>query len=366
MIRRYLPKSTQELVYWYERYISPLALIAGFIADNLFLTRRVDLLQTNLLFFTYLTVAGLGIILLNMLETGKIKTMWIVNATPLIPVAVQFAFGGLFSGFLSLYSRSAAFATSWIFVVVVAALLLGNERFTRLYVRFTFQISIYFAVLFSFLIFFLPVVFSQIGPWMFVLSGGVSVVCIALFFGILLRAAPERAKQNWTWSVRAVAGIYIVFNILYFTNAIPPLPLSLRDAGVYHSISHTDTGYELSYEPLPWYQEYLRYNTVFHQVAGEPVYVWSAIFAPTNLTTTVFHDWQRYDDATGKWVTTNSFSYPIVGGRDGGYRGYSVKGDVTPGAWRVRVVTRYGQVIGQVSFTVVGVGTEPALSTTVQ
>ena len=366
MIRRHLPKSIEDLVWWYERFISPFGLIAGFIADNVFLTRRVDLLQTDLVFFFYLTVAGVGIILLNMLETGKIKREWIVNATPLIPVAVQFSFGGLFSGFLSLYSRSAAFATSWIFVIVVAALLLGNERFMRLYVRFTFQISIYFAVLFSFFIFFLPVVFSQIGPWMFVLSGGVSVICIAIFFGILLRVAPERAKQNWTWAVRSVAAIYIVFNILYFTNAIPPLPLSLRDAGVYHSITHTDTGYELMYEPLPWYEQYLRYNTVFHQVRGEPVYVWSVIFAPSNLTTTIFHEWQIYDPQAGKWVTTNTFSYPIVGGRDGGYRGYSVKGDVVPGAWRVRVVTRYGQVIGQVSFTVVEASSTPELSTTTQ
>jgi hypothetical protein len=301
-----------------------------------------------------------------MLETGKIRRAWIVNATPLIPVMVQFAFGGLFSGFLSLYSRSAAFSTSWIFVFVVAALLIGNERFTRFYVRFTFQISIYFAVLFSYMIFFLPVVFGQIGPSMFLLSGGVSVVCIAIFFGVLLRAAPERAKQNWTWAVRSVAGIYIVFNILYFTNAIPPLPLSLRDAGVYHSITHTTAGYELTYEPLLWYQEYLRYNSVFHQVAGEPVYVWSSIFAPTNLATTIYHEWQRYDDTSGRWVTTNSFSYPIIGGRDGGYRGYSVKGDVTPGTWRVRVITTYGQVIGQVSFAVVAVNADPALMTSDQ
>jgi hypothetical protein len=366
MIRRYLPKSVEDLVWWYERYISPIALIAGFLLDHLILLRRIDVLQTYFIFFFYLIVAGLGIVLLNMVETGKIKREWFLRITPLIPVAVQFAFGGLFSGFLSLYSKSATFATSWIFVIVVAALLLGNERFTRLYVRFTFQISIYFAVLFSFFIFFLPVVFRQIGPWMFLLSGVVSILCISLFFWVLWRVAPERVKQNWTWAVRSIAAMTIAFNVLYFTNAIPPLPLSLKDAGVYHSITRTVDGYVLTYEPLPWYASYFRYNTVFHRTPGEPVYVWSAIFAPTNLSTTIFHQWQKYDDVRGEWVITNSFSYPIVGGRDGGYRGYSVKDDATPGAWRVRVLTRYGQVIGQVSFTIIGVPSAPELSTKVQ
>ena len=42
-----------------------------------------------------------------------------------------------------------------------------------------------------------------------------------------------------------------------------------------------------------------------------------------------------------------------MGGRDGGYRGYSVKRDPTAGHWRVNVVTEFGQVIGRVSFEVV-------------
>ena len=91
---------------------------------------------------------------------------------------IQFAFGGLFSGFLSLYSRSASFALSWIFVLVLAFLLLGNERFRKLYVRLSFQIPLYFTVLLSFFAFFLPVVFRSIGPWMFVASGLSAIVVI--------------------------------------------------------------------------------------------------------------------------------------------------------------------------------------------
>src|SRR5690348_4244566 len=111
MIRRYLPKNIRELVHLYERYVSPLSLVAGFIADNLILLRRVDLWTTNALFLFYLILAACGILLINLLETGKLRAKWLVECAPIVPVVVQFAFGGLFSGFLSLYSRSAAYAT---------------------------------------------------------------------------------------------------------------------------------------------------------------------------------------------------------------------------------------------------------------
>ncbi len=353
-------------MHWYERYISPLSLVAGFIADNLILLRRVDLLRSNLLLFFYLAIAAVGIVLINMIESGRIKKEWALSIAPLVPVVVQFAFGGLFSGFLSLYSRSAAYAVSWVFVVVLAAVLLGNERFTRFYTRFPFQIGVYFGVLFSFLIFFLPVVFHRIGPTMFIGSGIVSLVVISILLAVLLRLAPEIVKREQTRTARWIAIIYIVFNVLYFGGAIPPLPLALKDAGVYHKVLHVDTTYQLSYEPVPWYESYLNYNNVFHRAPGEQVYVWTAIFAPSGLSTTILHQWQKYDEAKGQWTTTNIAVFPIVGGRDGGYRGYSVGASVTPGLWRVNVITSYGQIIGRVAFTVEDVDTKVPLSQKIQ
>src|SRR3990167_9955149 len=145
-MRKYLPKSfeMEELTAWYMRYISPLALIGGFFADNLILLRRVDVWTSHALLFSYLLIAALCIIVLNLITTGRIRAPWVLKITPLIPVVAQFAFGGLFSGYLSLYSRSAAFAGSAIFVLLLAALLLGNERFVRFYMRFSFQMSIFF------------------------------------------------------------------------------------------------------------------------------------------------------------------------------------------------------------------------------
>lgn len=365
MARRYFPKDVEQLVLWYQHYISPISLIAGFLSDNLFLTKRVDLLRTNLLLLFYLLVCAFGIVAINMVAAGRVKNLRIVRFAPAISIFVQFAFGGLFSGYLSLYSRSASLATSWIFVIALAALLLGNERFMRWYSLLPFQISLYFGSLFSFLIFYLPVAFHAIGPKMFLLSGGVSVGVITLFIMLLYRLVPEIVKANRTRVARSIAIIYLAFNALYFFNLIPPLPLAIKDAGVYHSVVHESDGtYHLDGEQLPWYEAYLNYNTEFHQAPGDPVYVYTAIFAPNDLSTTIEYEWQH--NVAGKWVTTDTLKFPILGGRDAGYEGYTVKSNVVPGLWRVNVITQYGALIGRVAFSVIAVDTEPTLVETVK
>ncbi len=357
-MRKYLPKSfeMEELAAWYMRYISPLALIAGFFADNLILLRRVDVWTSHALLFSYLVLAALCIVVLNLITTGRIRAAWVLKITPLIPVVAQFAFGGLFSGYLSLYSRSASFPLSWIFVLLVAALLIGNERFVRQYMKFSFQMSMFFAVLFSFLIFFLPVIFRSLGPWMFVASGLVSLGIITLFLRFIGYLMPELLKRERTRIARIIAVIFVIFNILFFSNAIPPLPLALKAAGIYHSVERTQDGvFHLGAESQPWYWEYVPHEVVFHHTPGGIAYAYSAVFAPSGISTVILHEWQRYDAPTGEWLTRATVRYPIIGGRDGGYRGYSFIKDISEGKWRVNVITQYGQLIGRISFTVVDV-----------
>ena len=213
-MRKYLPKDKEELIRWYERYISPLSLIAGFLADNFILLRRVDLWTSNLLLFFYLAVASTGIVLINLIQTGRLRGGFWTTVAPFLPVIAQFSFGGLFSAYVSLYSRSAAFATSWIFVAVLATLLLGNERFTRFYSRFTFQIGILFTVLFSFLIFYVPVVFGRIGPIIFIASGIASLVIMGIFMRMLAILMPAHVSAHRPALIKNIAAIFIIFNAL--------------------------------------------------------------------------------------------------------------------------------------------------------
>jgi len=133
----------------HERYLTPIAFLVGFVIDNITLT-RIDLLFDNVVLFSYLLTAALGIFLFHTLH-GHVFQFSIVNRLiSFLPIVVQFAFGGLFSGFLIFYSRSASFAASWLFILILVGIILGNEKFKRLYAQLSFQIGILYFALFSF------------------------------------------------------------------------------------------------------------------------------------------------------------------------------------------------------------------------
>lgn len=344
-------KGVNEWYRKHERYLSAGALLSGFIIDNLTLT-RIDLLFDNLILLSYLFIAVFGIVVFNLIDTGRLRGRIFEWAAPLFPLLAQFAFGGLFSGYFIFYGRSASILSSWIFVFFLALFLIGNERFKKQYLRFRFQMTIFFVALFSFSIFSIPTLLGAIGPHVFVLSGVVSVGVMALLLRFLGKIMPEKIAATRNSLVASISGIFIVFNILYFANAIPPLPLSLKEIGVYHNVERVESGYRVSYESSPWYKFYRDYNDTFHRTADEAVYVFSSVFAPTSLETKIFHQWQYFDDSLGGWATTGTFGFPIIGGRDGGYRGFSNKTSVSEGRWRVNVITQHGQIVGRVKFRV--------------
>lgn len=340
-----------KLLLRYERYLSPVAFLAGVVIDNLTLT-RIDLWINNLVLFLYLVVALGSIVFVNFYE-GRGGT----HASPLVPLshfAMQFAFGGLFSGYVVYYTRSASFVASWPFVFILLFLLIGNELFKKHYARLGFQMSVFFTALFSFAIFYLPVLFHKIGDDMFLLSGLVSIAAITLLILFFSRLIPERIRAARKVLLVSIGSIYALMNVFYFTNIIPPVPLSLKEIGVYHSVVPAAGGdYSVSYEPdVSGFYWFKKPNSEFHRAPGEPVYVYSSVFAPTDLTTKIFHRWEYYDSTKGRWVKTDEVSFPITGGRDGGYRGYSMKTNLIPGKWRVSVVNGRGQLLGRVVFVV--------------
>jgi hypothetical protein len=345
---------TQEKIqYYYERYerrVSSAAFLFGFIMDNLTL-KRIDLLFENIVLFSYIIIASVSISVMNFWEGGKLRGRFFEIIVPWLPLVMQFAFGGLFSGFVVFYARSASFVISWPFILMLAVLLIGNEFFRKHYQQFTFQISMLFIALFSFFIFFLPVVFKTFGAETFILSGIVSVIGIGMLVRFLQRAQFVSTRKRHV--VRySIVSIYIGMHVLYFTNIIPPIPLALKEVGIYYSVERTFDGYHLQGNDRPWYA-FLQITETIHTVPFDSLSLYSAVFAPTKLTTDIVHEWQYFDEDKDIWITRSRVQFPITGGRDGGYRGYSVKSRVEEGRWRVNVETARGQLLGRKIFQVV-------------
>ncbi len=343
----------KEWYFRYERHAGIAALMFGFVWDNLTLT-RIDLWLDNLILFSYLTIAGASVVLLNLHDAGRIR---IRNAHQLdwwLPLIMQFAFGGIFSGYVVFYSRSGSLVSSWPFILGLAALLIGNEAFRGRYERMIFRMSIFYVALFSFCIFYIPILAKAIGDFVFLLSGAVSLVVfglIVLFLRHKARAYMRGARQRLFLSI---GSIYLAFNVLYFTNIIPPLPLSLKDLDLFYSVTRVSTGgYEVTYEPKTWYEKLPFVPEEYTYIPGTTLYAFSAVFAPTGISTSVRHRWSYFDERTRTWRITSTVGFGIVGGRDGGYRGYSIRNNLTSGKWRVDVVTARGQLLGRKTFYLV-------------
>ena len=355
-----------KLFKWWERYEHHLgvgALVVGFAFD-VFLAKRPDSVIDHVLLLSYLLVAGAVIILLNRREMRRKEAQHSTEPLFLL-LALQFCFGGLASNFLVLYGKSGTFTVDMLFLGFLAALILGNEYLRNRYAQLRFNVGIYYLLILTYCVIAVPVfVTHTIGTWVFLLSGLFSLGAVAGFLFLLSSIVLRGREQAKLFSVASIVlSIFLVFNILYFLNIIPPVPLSLKDIGIYHSLlKKSDGNYTALYEQSPWWQLWRDTNATYTLGAGQSAFCFSSVFAPTNLTVPVYHRWELYSNEKKEWETQSLVAFPISGGREGGYRGYSVKSALTPGQWRCDVETKGGALIGRSDFTVVEAAGTPALS----
>ncbi len=335
----------------HERILSALALFAGFVVDALTL-RRIDNLYENLVFVSYFLIVGFSIVAINYIEAGLYEREWVGRMHPFLLLLIQFAFGGLFSAFSIFYFRSGSLLSSWPFFLIILALLIGNESLRKQYERLILQVSLLFIALFFFMIFAVPVLLDRMGPFIFILSGVMALLVAAGFVYLLWRLAPERVMKSKRALMYSISFIFIAINVLYFLNLIPPIPLSLKHAGVYHSIVRVGGGYAVEEEKQSGLSAFQIFENI-HVKEGGKLYVYSAIFAPNNISTTVVHNWRHFDSVNNRWISLGKIPYTVIGGTDRGYRGYTYNENLREGKWTVNIETERGQVIGRVTFEVV-------------
>lgn len=282
-------KDIKKFFEKYKSHLSAGTLILGFIFDYLTL-KRVDFLTDNLFIVLYLVIAGVCILIINFKEERQLANKFILNIYDFLPFILQFCFGGLFSAFIIFYSKSASLLSSGAFIFILFVLLIGNEFFKERYEKLIFQIGIYFVSLFSFSIYFLPVLIKKMGALVFLGSGFISLVLIGLFIYLISRFSPRRFLEDRNILVFVVAGLFGLINILYFTNIIPPIPLSLKSSGVFHSIEKIANGTYLAVgeDSVVWYERFM--TEVVHLQDTKTVYVFGSVFAPTDLNTKIIHD----------------------------------------------------------------------------
>lgn len=162
-----------------------------------------------------------------------------------------------------------------------------------------------------------------------------------------------RAEIRIKKLIGIILGIYATVNLFYFTNIIPPVPLSLDSGMVAHRVKKENSNYWVTYERDAWYVFWRDHRLKFIRQPGERVFVFASIFAPTKIKKSISHRWKWLNPNTNDWEVIDNTSYEITGGRDAGYRGYTYKDNLKPGLWKVDVITEEGLILGVINFEII-------------
>ncbi len=343
----------------YERYVIPAALIFGFVTDML-MFRYINLYFYFSVLVSHLFFSLLSIVFINIYDSQRISGKFYEYARLVAPFILYYSFGALFSAFVVFYSHGGSILTSWPFIVLLVALMIGNEFFRKYYINPLFQISLYFFALFAFTNLAIAYFLNQIGSLYFITSGAISLLIIGIVVSFLYLKVPKiRAlKKALTF---AIGTIFFSMHFLYFAGFIPPVPLSLKSIGVYH---HIERASQESYRVLGsdksfWDKMFLPTFETYPE--NRSAYVFSSIYALKGMDLKILHEWRYLNESTNKWETFLETSYPMTGGRDEGYRGYSYILNIPPGKWRVNVKSDNGRIIGRTSFQVIEAEKAPDL-----
>lgn len=328
-----------------NRYWLTLAFVGGFVTD-LLLLNRIDDLVDNLILLAYVLLSTTALLLLYVgaaeRAPGKLSRFF----TKWTPTLMQYAFGGLLSGMLIFYGRSGDWIASAPFFLVILAVIFGNELVEKRSDRLVYHISLYFIGLFSYVVLVVPVLTGKMGDGIFILSGVIALMLVTFVVQLLYRVVPNFMQANTKRVIVTIGAVYLGFNALYFLSIIPPIPLSLIDLEIVQSVDRFENGnYRIVYEEQPWYRSVPFVRPVVHPV-GSQIACFASVYAPTRLTTDIYHRWE-YKDEAGKWQEHFRFGYEVSGSNTGGYRGYTELSSFFPGVWRCSVETERGQVLGR-------------------
>jgi hypothetical protein len=342
-------EKTRGVYQKYQRWTPIAFFIAGFIFDA-FMLRRVDELLTIVQQAVYLFISAI-LIRYELLESqrelavpGWFKKIWHYRED-----ALHFLMGTLMNAYTIFYFKSASAITSFVFIVLLAFLLVMNEfgRFGKSQTQV--HVAILSLCLISYFVTLVPIVLGFMGIIPFLIANGVALLVFWLFT-VWVRPLFHENPHDLRKQVQLpFAGILSLFAILYFAHAIPPVPLSVRYMGVYHNVVKEGGNYRLTYSPDQFFWHHG--DQTFRARPGDSIFCFARIFSPTRFKDQLQVRW-LYDDPKRGWQTSDIIALPIVGGREEGFRGFTKKTNYQPGDWRVQIETKDSREIGRLNFTV--------------
>jgi len=339
-----------HLIHKIKHHWQTIAFFCGFLTDVLWMN-QVDSVLDNATLLVYIFLATLSLFLLYAGITQRFGERASGYVQTGASVVMQYAYGGLFSGMMILYGRSGDVLASWPFLIMFASGMIANELLQKREEKLLFNLVSYYIGLFSYLVLGVPIISGYMGPWVFVLCGVVALIYMYGLVKILAWVIPRYLMIHMRYIVFSLLSAFAFLNLLYFTNVIPPIPLSLQEISIVQGVVKfsNPSSYELTYEPIPWWRLDQQVWPVVHPTDTHSIACFTNVYAPVLIKTDIVHVWE-YKDSTGAWKEQFRLAYPISGEARSGYRGYTETTVNRDGLWRCTVETTRGQIIGRQQF----------------
>lgn len=336
-----------EMIRVHGRHMNTLVFLLGFVLDILTLP-RIDHPLVPYIVGGHMAIIG-GSILLDRVLSLRASDRF-EGVQKIFPFLASFSFGAVLSFLLVYYARSSALGASWPFLLLIAGIMFGSEFFRKKLEGLRFYVILYIFLSVLLAILFVPMILGQITPWTFLVAVSAGLLFSSAYLGILFLVTRTETRLILPRTLFFVGGGVALLLASYVLGIMPAIPLVLKEGEVCRRVVHTGDEYLCERDSRAWYEGILA-PRVHTWTPGSPVYFYSAVFTPANLSGTIVHEWQMKDRA-GDWVSVSRIPFQVVGGREGGYRGYTYKESVDEGLWRVVVALGDGRVIGRVPFRI--------------
>lgn len=334
----------------YEKFVPAASFLAGTLFDIATLG-RIDALLSLIQQAVYLLV----VLLLLGVEVREAKAPldlsrhklapWMIKAWHYREEALHFLLGSLLGSFTLFYFRSSSFMGSFVFFIIIAACLVGNEFAAIRKLGLALRTGLFSICLTSYLFCIVPIAWHSIGFWQFLTALALSLLLFGIAYrGIFVRLGNQAVLKKQL--VYPYAGVVAAFLVLYVFRVLPPIPLSLTHIGIYHGVEHVPGGYKVT-SMKPFWRFWETGDQLFRYRKGEKIYCFFSVFSPGGFRDSVKVRW-LYKDGKHGWQPSDAVPVAIAGGRDLGWRGYSFKANYQPGDWQVRIETTDEREIGRI------------------
>ena len=333
------------------KHLLTITFFGGFVVDYIFLPEISVPIYPYIGIF-YIFLVGFGLLLkewqLHLLSVGRGNRTFL----KLSELGTSFAMGSLLSYVFIYYIRSGDIFTSWPISLFLLVCIFINEFSFQSSTRLIINTFFFYAAIVFFFIFNAPLVYKEVSTDVFVRGIIFSLLACYIYAGLLALSLYSRRLTSKIYLLAFITPVLV--GLMYFTNILPAVPLTMREAGLYSFVSRSPDGNYNFSEINKASEKYfgINFKDYLYINKNQPVYFYTSVLAPAEVKSSITHIWQRKNQQLNRWENIEKVEYSIKGGRKDGYRGYTVLQNTSEGQWRVVVVVDKKRVVGQKMFEI--------------